>query len=73
MNWTTEFPTEEGWYWLRYARGEPDILYVRCYHDGRLSCEDWGELARGDTFKTPEEYGEKYSVTHWAGPIPEPK
>lgn len=65
LTWTTEKPTQAGWYWFRNVKRqdykEPQIVYLRDYA---------GEIAIGNsTLKgfTLFEEGE------WAGPLLEPK
>jgi hypothetical protein len=68
MIWTTEMPTQVGWYWQRDSRPErrekerrrgpvEEIVYVRNYA---------GRLAVGNSV-LPWEF------TEWAGPLDPPK
>ena len=57
MKWTTDKPTEPGWYWIKTPTGISANGYVD-YFDGELI-----GLTR------PEEFP---SSTKWAGPIEEP-
>lgn len=55
--WTTEMPTEEGWYWYEYR--SPIGLYR---HIGRFDGHSIGGMSREQL---------KW-VARWAGPIPVP-
>jgi hypothetical protein len=60
--WTRTQPTEAGWYWLRYIRGDPfndksEIVKVREYV-GELCIVNWA---------IPDKN------VMWAGPISKPK
>lgn len=70
MNWTTEFPTEEGWYWL--LRDNEGTIILETYRDkGELCC--WNINNEGYETQTLREYQKTHLVTYWAGPIPEPE
>ena len=57
LEWTTEPPTEGGWYWIRYPDGEIACVEV-FYSLGNMETDSDYVL---DT------------VTHWLGPLPVPE
>jgi len=61
MQWTSDAPTEAGWYWLRSA-GEDDAEAVRLDGMGRVSVTCTGEKYR--TWDYPE--------CEWCGPLTPP-
>ena len=59
LHWTTETPTEPGWYWCRSNVQPKDAAIV---------------LVRDGAFELDEELIEAASLRfQWAGPIPEPQ
>lgn len=71
MKWTSEPPTEPGWYWNSWGipTPDPDMLLVERRADGRLHASDiW------DTSSDGLEWGLLVSFgSYWAGPIPHPE
>ena len=68
MKWTTELPTEPGWYWFRNARlDKPTIVKVERYNK-KLGAIIYHGLTRGCAYfiTVHDDTGE------WAGPIEEP-
>lgn len=62
MQWTTEKPTEPGWYWWRLDERKSPIVFLRC----------------GDNFHTVIDLYDGWDGTspdggEWSGPIPEPE
>lgn len=68
MIWTTEKPTQPGWYWCRwfdeYEYGEPFTCYLD-HNDDDILCVIQLEFA----WLPLDEFG----VRQWAGPIPHPE
>lgn len=67
MKWTTDKPTDPGWYWFQHwYTGEPLIAWI-----------DYPILLSGDgqppLLKANGKYIEDISNGKWAGPIPEPE
>ena len=69
LRWTTEPPTEAGWYWVRWVspRGGKDeapdvVLVLVTQKDGPLHYEE----AEGSWLPIVDVW------TEWSGPIPEP-
>jgi len=64
LQWQEDPPTEEGYYWVRYAKHVPDYTTV---------CEvvdtPTGLRVRNEAFPHVEEMENR----EWAGPIPEPE
>lgn len=69
MNWTTEPPSEPGWYWMKSKKIQPEVVNImrfwdrllsvgRAYNDEREPLSDFISCRRG---------------VQWAGPIPEPE
>ena len=65
MKWTTDAPTEDGWYWLSRKRGDlrPRIARVYRHFKGYIAISEW-PLDQRDV--TTLDY-------IWAGPLPEPE
>ena len=64
MKWTTETPTEPGWYWVRSPRSPMGIVLVVPFGSG---------LAVDSPMFVPEYVCDCDDGTEWAGPIPAPK
>ena len=61
MKWTTEPPTEPGFYWVKeYRDSVPNIVLTYDTGEESLKCEDGQYVLLMDTAK-------------WAGPIQEPE
>lgn len=71
MKWTSETPTEPGWYWCRYVNCKPEIVkvYASDYHRG-LTVARLNLIGdeRIDLFQNQRRRG-----MQWAGPIPMPE
>ena len=59
MRWTTDTPTEPGWYWVDDRRYPIGVICLRMRSTGELF---W----RGETIAVLGE-------CRWSGPIPEPE
>jgi len=63
--WSTELPTQEGWYWCkntRYTLSPVAVFHVVNSHDGlRIAFDDKSLLLSEQNF-----------ITHWLGVIPVP-
>lgn len=47
MNWTTEWPTKAGWYWMKDSEVDaPEIVY---YYTSRGVVDSFGQCVIGDT------------------------
>lgn len=60
MKWTTDKPTEPGWYWLKDRTQYPDMVYVQFRSSGDI----W--VRYHETFKHLNEYG---NTAQWQGPL----
>ena len=70
--WTTEMPTEKGWYWFREYPDAEDIYPIKAIiQEGcpLLMCPE--VLMKGLTFILREEFGEMYPEGEYC-PIPNP-
>ena len=77
LTWTSEPPTESGYYWYRRGKGFiPQIVYLLwegCFFElkpkepNRLLVMHWAEN------EIDRSYDTKVCVGEWAGPIPEPE
>lgn len=84
MKWTTETPTEPGFYWLKYIDKEKgvtrelvqlrqDKVYLKvCHKYGALYLEPVG-LKRMYPRNKIMEFVKDVKPIGWAGPIPEPE
>ena len=63
FTWTTEQPTEPGWYWAM-ERGE-----IRMYRFDGKYVNDGND---GETSFDLEAARENWEITHWLGPLPVP-
>ena len=59
--WTTEPPTQEGWYWMRVDDEDPQIVKV------------FYSPNRGKFIFTDEEDHDVGCYSHWLGPLPVPE
>jgi hypothetical protein len=60
--WTTEPPTEPGWYWVKHKR-HTDVFMVSVAHD-----DDKVLTVYSDGYPVPAD-----NLTHWLGPLPPPE
>ncbi len=70
LRWTTDIPTEPGWYWMRSSKLRPEVCHVYESQFGRgLS------VARvyHDEIETLSEFVLCRRNVEWAGPIPMPE
>ncbi len=65
MIWTTEPPTQEGWYWARTNKGQPFIIRVGFYGTGQT-----GTLWAYDTERNMLDLD---VLDYWLGPLPVPE
>ena len=70
IQWTTEPPTQEGWYWIyvhhdKFPSG-PNVDYVQRDRSGYLG------ISNGDYLETFEEYAAGLKA-YWLGPLPIPE
>lgn len=63
LEWTTEAPTEHGWYWAKTKFGV--YMFYLAESLGELYFESIGEEWNAAM--------EEYKITHWLGPLPEPR
>jgi hypothetical protein len=64
--WTTEQPTEPGWYWARSAKGVPYIVQVGLFGSGES----------GTLWVYMTHYSKAFDldiVDYWLGPLPVPE
>ena len=67
MNWTTEHPTQEGWYWFRERNMEPEVVHV-CLSRDDVMFEVQSVFGQGNTpIQGTAWDGE------WFGPLESPK
>ncbi len=59
--WSTEPPTQSGWYWIRNGWPQSFVAWVEAYESGIVSVGHVGALWSVS------------DITHWLGPIPEPE
>ena len=62
LKWTSEPPTQEGWYFMRQG-GQMTVCRIVLYCDGLVAM--FGAMRQSVEFM-------KKIGTQWAGPIPEP-
>lgn len=63
LRWTTDQPTEPGWYWWQPTYSKPEVVFIQQISDTwPLTCDRAGY----DTSAMPR-------VGRWAGPIPPPE
>jgi hypothetical protein len=65
MKWTTEKPTESGWFWYRGPLSEDQPMVVHVYDVGKIFYT--GPWPDGHTVRLERSFGE------WAGPLEPPK
>ena len=71
LHWTTDLPTEPGWYWLRYRSATEgarvtDVELIDIRHGEPFFVSYAGSLRRVYFHRNCE-------PVEWAGPIPEPE
>ena len=74
MKWTTEKPTEQGWYWYRdeFYSSAPVCLVWTGFINRPEARALWFDICCGDECDWPD--GDiKDSNGEWAGPIEEPE
>lgn len=62
--WTTQTPTEPGWYWAKTDSGIYMFNLQKSITGGLYfeSIGEWWDAAM-----------EEYKIAHWLGPLPEPR
>lgn len=70
MEWTTEKPSNPGWYWYQQDSEFPECLLLYKHHDDGLC------VVTGTNVHTVDDFHalmmEEEHDIRWAGPIPEP-
>ena len=61
FEWTTELPTQEGWYWAKNIQGNLEIVYMFLNRWDCLTCKE-----------NDMDYAERVYIS-WLGPLPEPQ
>ena len=65
LKWTTEKPTQTGWYWVRWSIGQDTVEFIEIDDDGV-----WlGEPASGEG---PKLIKDIKGIDKWSGPIKNP-
>jgi hypothetical protein len=63
LTWTTDKPTEPGWYWFQDSWVGPYIVWIY-----------WADSSKKDLIAHGrEDYSVSVRYGQWAGPIPEPE
>ena len=66
LTWTTETPTEPGWYWWQESAQAPEAVFVLHYDNQS------GPLVFRDPVDRVWQFVQRQSGIQWAGPIPLP-
>lgn len=64
LEWTSDPPTQEGWYWVDgYFRIGPGVVFVEKLSNGRFEIQ-FGDLV---------DYVDEFPQYKWLGPLPVPE
>lgn len=66
MTWTTELPTQEGWYFVRSTK------YAAVFHVSHVSVDEKGRMWIGAMKGSHGQRLKAAADVQYAGPIPEP-
>ena len=67
MKWTTELPTQEGWYFVRSTK------YPTVFHVAHVNIDDKGRMWIGSMRGSHGQRLKAEANVLYAGPIPEPE
>ena len=76
FTWTTEKPTGSGWYFLRWRKGEPNLVQVQLHFEIDIEpmIEDGGRNFREVLFSgNAKRYLLSEQPGEWAGPLAPPE
>lgn len=70
LTWTSERPTEPGWYWMRKLPflDKPKIVLIRLVSNGSLFVKRYEA-----SMQALNEFVTRHRGCQWAGPIPDPQ
>ena len=72
LTWTTDKPTEPGWYWYKFAEGPPSVVYA--LHPSGMSIVEVLYDQTGLFCRHPDNDKSLIELDgHWAGPLEPPK